>query len=77
MNHQPKNTIAQILSNRGIAKVEPTDAFLAQHELTARRFYKIIDGKIDMTLTEARAFANWLGVAIEDLSPGKADVEVY
>lgn len=69
-----KNNIAMILQTRGIARVVPTDNFLKNNQITTRRFYKIIDGKVEMKLSEAYAFANWLGVTIDELNPSSNSI---
>lgn len=69
-----KNNINNLLLERGFKQVVPTDDVLERLEMTIKRFNKIISGKTEITLTEAHAFAEWLGVTLEELSPGKADV---
>ena len=63
-----ENQISLILKNRGFKTIQPTDDLLAELSCTARRFFKIYDGKVEMTLQEAINFANWLGVPVEDLT---------
>jgi len=63
-----ENQISFILRGRGFKTIQPTDDLLAELSCTARRFFKIYDGKVEMTLQEAISFANWLGVSVEELT---------
>ena len=64
-----KNNILAILKSRGFEKVTPTNQQLAAMNLSIRRFLKIVNNTgLPMTLDEASAFANWLGVTVDELT---------
>ncbi|MFD2581529.1 hypothetical protein ACFSR6_03445 [Pedobacter vanadiisoli] len=62
-----KNNIKEILYTRGFRDFKPTRELLDRIGTNAWRFKKIIDNKLEMTLSESAEFAGWLGTTVDDL----------
>ena len=75
-NTAPANCVKHILQKRGFKIAVPTDQVLQELDITLHRFNKILDNKVEITLTEAAAFANWLKVSIEELTTAPTPVPV-
>ncbi|WP_025142724.1 hypothetical protein [Pedobacter jeongneungensis] len=68
-----KNTVKEILNKRGFKEFKPTKELLEKLGINAWRFKKIIENKLEMTLSELADFAIWLDVPVEDLIMQNAD----
>nr|WP_276898450.1 hypothetical protein [Pedobacter kyonggii] len=68
-----KNTVKEILIKRGFKEFKPTQELLKTLGMNAWRFKKIIENKLEMTLSESADFAIWLDVSVDDLIKQNAD----